>query len=94
MNRNGPTIPTTEFVPRPIIGAHFVGGLWGVALRPVGYAQMITSEVWNPYDPDEVCVGDQPVPWYPADMNSGVLYATVKTAWGVTVAIARAVPLS
>jgi hypothetical protein len=81
-----PSIGNAPFNPRP----HPMIAQWGVAARRLD-GSVISHEV---IDPGDIEAAGQPVNWMPADDGSGVLWARVRSPWGVSLAILRAVPLS
>jgi hypothetical protein len=81
-----PTIGNATFNPR----LHPMIAQWGVAARRLD-GSVISHEV---IDPDDIEAAGQPVNWLPAGDGSGVLWARVRSPWGVSLAILRAVPLS
>lgn len=80
-----PTIPETEFTPRP----QAIAAQWGTVLRLVtGLA--LSDEV---LELDDIEVNGAALAWVPEE-GTGVRYARVVNVLGATLAIARAVPLS
>jgi hypothetical protein len=84
-----PSIPADEFVPRPPRLTDR-SAEWGVTIRTWFGTQHQTETV----SPEDIIVNGVPVTWHPADNGTGVLLGRATGPFGVSLAIARAVPLS
>jgi hypothetical protein len=62
-----PTIPVTEFVPRP----DAVPAQWGIVIRRWD-GVYLTDEL---FEPSDATINDVPFPWMPDTSGSGVLFA-------------------
>lgn len=80
-----PYVPPTEFDPRP--GA--VPAQWGFAMR-LADGRILSDEVM---DLGDITISGAELDWLP-EPGTGVRYARVTSPLGLTLAIARAVPLS
>jgi hypothetical protein len=85
-----PGIPAAEFVPRPP-SLTTQSALWGVCVKTVT-GHVFAAEVFGP---DDIQVDGVALDWLGVeDPDRGVAYGRARDAWGTSIAVARAVPLS